>query len=618
MPTPHRQPARKRLPVKPSAEHLRKQAKRLSRAAGIDLASAQYQLARDYGARDWAELMHMIETMVRGASEDAPRNSFEELPAAANAGDLARVRAVLESGRFTQHDLDLALARAVLRFAEREEIARMVLEHGADPDGQYGAGYGPIVFVTGECLDVGGLRFLIDAGADVTFAPIDTKYGKHCPVSYWMGSYLRGRVADKRAGIDLLLAHGAHVPAEVTPEVLAIHRNDGDGLTRILDRDPSLVGRMFAVLLYTECPGGTLLHAACEFGASACIRVLVERGADVNRMSDSGLTPLHCAMHGCDAPTIEYLLDHGAAHWIEDRFGRTPVHHLTDAAINPHRDAVERVMVRVNYGSAEFREAVEAIDAGEVERLARILRDHPDLVHRRAPGGDAITRGYFSKPTLLHFVACNPNRGDHVPPRIVESTRVILDAGAVVDARTDHAMGGTTLALVASSGPAHADGMVAPILDLLVERGADPTEGLSAALLHRFTDTARHLIRLGARHTVVSSAALGEHTHLRRLVHDATEEERLRAAWAAAINGEAKSLEVLIDAGVDVNARLPRPFTPTMMHEAAWNGHRGAVEVLLARGADRTVRDTQYHGTPSDWAAHNGHPELAELCRPPG
>ena len=44
------QPApRKRLPVKPSEENLKKQAKRLSRIENLQLADAQHRMAAEYG-----------------------------------------------------------------------------------------------------------------------------------------------------------------------------------------------------------------------------------------------------------------------------------------------------------------------------------------------------------------------------------------------------------------------------------------------------------------------------------------------------------------------------------------------------------------------------------------
>jgi ankyrin repeat protein len=610
--------ARKRLPVNPSADHLRKQAKRRARADAVPLSEAQHRLALEYGAKHWAELMHVVETMRRGADrrEAAGAPELEPLPAAANANDLARVRALLAEGEFTQHDLDLALARAVLRFAEREAIARLLVEHGADPDGQYGADYGPIVLVTGEALDVDGLRFLLDAGCDAAAPPVATKYGEQCALSAWLGTYLRGRGDAKRCGIDLLLAHGAHVPAEITPAMLAVHRDDAAALASVLDADAGLVARAFDRLPYVELPGGTLLHYACALGAAACVRALVDRGADVRARAANGRTPTSCAASGASPDELRLLLDRGAYAWLEDAEGKTPADHARAAVANPHAAANARLLSEVVFDDDGLRRAVELVDAGDVEGLRALLAAEPRLVTERVRGDSALTRGYFHAPTLLHFVAQNPNRAPHMPPRIVESARAILDAGAIVDALAGDPPSGTTLALVASSKPAHDDGLVRPLAQLLVERGADPAAAIEAAMLHRLPETVRLLHELGAPPTPVSAAGLGELAALRALVAAGlTDDDRLRAAWAAATNGQADAIDLLLAAGLPVDERLPRPYAPTLLHEAAWHGHRAVCERLLAHGADRTLRDTQFAGTPAGWAAEAGHAALAELLR---
>lgn len=317
------EPGRRRLPVRPSAENLRKQAKRRAKTDGIPLANAQHALARAYGCRGWAELMHVVETMLRGADQTMDvRSEMEALPTAANANDRERVRAILDSGAFTQHDLDLALARSVLRFDERGTIARLLLEHGADPDGQYGSGYGPIVFGCGESLDVEGLRFLLHAGCDVTFPRIDTKYGPTCPLDTWLGTYVRGRNDAKHAGVELLLSRGAVVPPDVTPPILAIHRGDARGLAQLLDREPSLARRTFRDMPYgnIKLAGGTLLHCAVEFGEIACAEELLKRHADVNARAETidgvgGQTPIFHAIHTNGDGNLDTL------RWLVDRAG---------------------------------------------------------------------------------------------------------------------------------------------------------------------------------------------------------------------------------------------------------------------------------------------------------
>jgi ATP-dependent Lon protease len=54
-PKPH-----KRLPEHPSEENLRKQAKRLANAEGLQLAAAQRRLAIEYGYQNWSALMQVV------------------------------------------------------------------------------------------------------------------------------------------------------------------------------------------------------------------------------------------------------------------------------------------------------------------------------------------------------------------------------------------------------------------------------------------------------------------------------------------------------------------------------------------------------------------------------
>jgi hypothetical protein len=315
--------SRKRLPVNPSAENLKKQAKRLSRKdPSLSLQQAQHRLANEYGCGKWDELLHVVETMSRGATQlSGVKYAMEPLPAAANRNDLDAVTRILDDGPFTQHDLDLALARAVLRFQERRAIAELLIEHGADPDGQYGSNYGPIIFVTGECLDPDGLQFLIDHGADVTFPAVATKYGGATPMSCTLGSYVRGQNERKHRCIEIHLKHGAIMPSEVTAPMLAVHRGDAKALADMIERDPSLLSRRFANMPYgnMDLRGASLVHLAVEFTEIECLDVLLDRGGNINLPADivdglGGQTPIY---HGiatnfhAGVKVIEHLVQRG-------------------------------------------------------------------------------------------------------------------------------------------------------------------------------------------------------------------------------------------------------------------------------------------------------------------
>lgn len=60
------------LPLKPSIEHLRKQAKkRVKNSPALKLAAAQHQLAKEYGFKNWAELAREAKSLARFAAFDA-------------------------------------------------------------------------------------------------------------------------------------------------------------------------------------------------------------------------------------------------------------------------------------------------------------------------------------------------------------------------------------------------------------------------------------------------------------------------------------------------------------------------------------------------------------------
>jgi hypothetical protein len=314
-------PPRKKLPVNPSLEHLQKQAKRRAKQnPALQLTAAQHEIAQEYGCKNWAELAQMIAAMAKRHDPTADRDKrYEPMPKAARARDLALVQQLLQEGAFTPLTLDQSLAHAVWygkpsTWPIRKAIADLLLEHGADPDGQYGSGgYGPIVFGTGECIQPEGLLYLIEAGADVSFEPVQTKYGKQCPLSYILGSYGRGENDRKHRYLDILLQHRPYVPREVTPTLLAIHRGDVQQLGELLEREPGLVRQTFPDMPYgnVSLRGGTLLHCAVEFGEKECIAELLKRGADVNARAElvdgiGGQTPIFHAV--ATFPILEYFV----------------------------------------------------------------------------------------------------------------------------------------------------------------------------------------------------------------------------------------------------------------------------------------------------------------------
>ena len=91
-----------------------------------------------------------------------------------------------------------------------------------------------------------------------------------------------------------------------------------------------------------------------------------------------------------------------------------------------------------------FREAVSAIDAGDVPRLERLLASHRELVAERLtdPGewlrsqiGPALN-GFFKDPYLLWFVTEDAVRTGTMSANVAAIARAILDAARREGVRT--------------------------------------------------------------------------------------------------------------------------------------------------------------------------------------
>ena len=88
--------------------------------------------------------------------------------------------------------------------------------------------------------------------------------------------------------------------------------------------------------------------------------------------------------------------------------------------------------------------------------------------------------------------------------------------------------------------------------------------------------------------------------------------------WEAVRKGDAAAVSALLDKGADVNAKFR--YGTTALFKAAERGNIDVVRILLARGADTTVKDTFYGATAMTWALDNDHVEVvrALLEKDPG
>lgn len=326
---------------------------------------------------------------------------------------------------------------------------------------------------------------------------------------------------------------------------------------------------------------------------------------------------------------------HGRFKWLHPRFRDQPVGAVRGTTLSP-ADAqlvIAREYHFENWAEltrfadtvaadgpvAQFEQAVEAVVAGDIEKLRSMLRESPELIRARS------VRTHHA--TLLHYIAANgvEDARQRTPANAAEIAELLLDAGAEPDALADmydHKC--TTLSMLVSSAHPHGAGLQIALAETLLNHGAalegPGSEWQSAvltALVFGYPDTARALVDRGARVDIAAAAGLGKIEEVRRLLPTSAPEKRHAALALAAQLGQRDALRLLLDAGEDPSRYNPPGFHEhaTPLHQSVWSNDLEVVRLLVNRGARRDVTDKIYDATPLEWAEYGKRDEIAQYLR---
>lgn len=122
--------------------------------------------------------------------------------------------------------------------------------------------------------------------------------------------------------------------------------------------------------------GWTPLHLAAFFGGYEIAEILIQRGADVNAISDNKLAsrPIHAATAGRKYPIVELLLKHQADPNLQQEGGWTPLHQ----AVQNYDDDMIRLLLDHGADPKIAREdgytAMRIAEELEYEEIVKQLR----------------------------------------------------------------------------------------------------------------------------------------------------------------------------------------------------------------------------------------------------
>jgi peptide-methionine (S)-S-oxide reductase len=275
-----------------------------------------------------------------------------------------------------------------------------------------------------------------------------------------------------------------------------------------------------------------------------------------------------------------------------------------------------------------FREAVSAMDAGDVATLERLLAANPQLVRDRldAPGawlrdivGGALD-GFFKDPYLLWFLAEDPVRTGKMPRNVAQMARAIIRAAERERVDTLPEQLEFTLHLAVCSGVERESGLQLELIDVLLDAGTSPNRTIDCLVNGNFA-AAEHLLSRGAEPNLATVMCLDRWEDVRALAPTATPEDKQVALTAAALHGKVRALEELIALGVDLDAFSSGFYShATPLHHAVWSASLDAVKVIVDAGARLDTKDKANNATPLGWAEYGAKlederaPRYAEIA----
>jgi len=382
----------------------------------------------------------------------------------------------------------------------------------------------------------------------------------------------------KRYGLSSWRALKAHIDSLSVEGRLFAAAKKGDvaALAALLDEHPEKLNARNKPYEHT------LLHVAASEGHLASVDLLLERGLDVNaREKGDNTYAMHWAAAGGYLDIVRRLADaggdvvgHGDDHGLEV-IGWASCWEGGDDAI--HRSVVDFLVSR-----GARHHIYSAMSLNLADEVRRIVAADPSMLNSRMSRNE-------NNQMPLHY-AVRKNLGEMVA--------LLLDLGA------------DPLGVDASGMPAAAYATT-PEMDREVMQRIRALTSSELVSAERGNRPAR-----AGMMDLIANLALGDWETGERLLNENPRLVEVGVLHMMAKRGDVAAVKWLLDHGADPNARWAHwDADVTPLHLAVLEDHPDVVRLLLAAGADTTIRDSKHDSDALGWAEFFGRLEIVRMFR---
>lgn len=313
-----------------------------------------------------------------------------------------------------------------------EEMVRLLLEKGKGIKVLNDVTSGEVLFSSPNRCSDETIRFVLEKGANLALE--DRNDSAHLRIvlkKYWQKwtEMKSGRVVDSSESEDIEvedapplvqprfsgpLRRGSRYPRKNPENRTALQWAIVHGYDALL----KLLLEKGVNIEYKNEKGQTAVNEATQRSNHVAVRLLIARGANVNTFDHNKATPLHHAANMGASDTIRLLLESGADPTACDKWGAIP---LKLAQIKMVDDTLlrETTKVCIHEKEAEFTMFYAAVKKGDVAAAAEILRGGFDVNKKYMRGVGRV------EPAIV--VASGQGN--------LEMVKMLLDNGACPNAR---------------------------------------------------------------------------------------------------------------------------------------------------------------------------------------